>query len=103
MFWSVTLLASRRLVPTSFTGKLALQLLAAVDLLIRSTTGNRTPLSACTRRPEEFPRTNLLVYVIETSPITDTASRGPITIANPKSQFRTDPSDHGKAPSNIAP
>ncbi|KZV54168.1 elongation factor Tu, mitochondrial-like [Dorcoceras hygrometricum] len=51
---SVTLLASRRLDPTSFTGKPALQRLAAVDLLIRSTTGNRTPSSACTRRPDEF-------------------------------------------------
>ncbi|KZV44600.1 hypothetical protein F511_30304 [Dorcoceras hygrometricum] len=51
---SVTLLASRRLAPTSFTGKPALQRLAAVDLLIRSTTRNRTPSSACTRRPDEF-------------------------------------------------
>ncbi|KZV14212.1 hypothetical protein F511_44088 [Dorcoceras hygrometricum] len=33
----------------------------------------------------------------------DTARRGPTTIATPKSQFRTDPSDPGKAPSNIAP
>ncbi|KZV46845.1 hypothetical protein F511_08606 [Dorcoceras hygrometricum] len=33
----------------------------------------------------------------------DTASCGPTTIVTPKSQFRTDPSDHGKAPSNIAP
>ncbi|KZV46643.1 hypothetical protein F511_12957 [Dorcoceras hygrometricum] len=33
----------------------------------------------------------------------DTASRGLTTIATPKSQFRTDPSDHGNAPSNIAP
>ncbi|KZV30261.1 hypothetical protein F511_38844 [Dorcoceras hygrometricum] len=33
----------------------------------------------------------------------DTASRGPTTIVTPKSQFRTCPSDHGKAPSNIAP
>ncbi|KZV57193.1 hypothetical protein F511_27248 [Dorcoceras hygrometricum] len=31
------------------------------------------------------------------------ASRGPTTIATPKSQFRTGPSDHGKEPSNIAP
>ncbi|KZV38566.1 hypothetical protein F511_35291 [Dorcoceras hygrometricum] len=28
---------------------------------------------------------------------------GPTTIVTPKSQFRTCPSDHGKAPSNIAP
>ncbi|KZV50703.1 hypothetical protein F511_19615 [Dorcoceras hygrometricum] len=33
----------------------------------------------------------------------DTASRGPTTIVTPKSQFRTCPTDHGKAPSNIAP
>ncbi|KZV39994.1 hypothetical protein F511_15246 [Dorcoceras hygrometricum] len=33
----------------------------------------------------------------------DKASRGPATIAAPKSQFRTCPTDHGKAPSNIAP
>ncbi|KZV36979.1 L-ascorbate oxidase-like [Dorcoceras hygrometricum] len=33
----------------------------------------------------------------------DTASRGPTTIVTTKSQFRTDPSDHGKAPSNIVP
>ncbi|KZV32448.1 hypothetical protein F511_15706 [Dorcoceras hygrometricum] len=33
----------------------------------------------------------------------DTASRGPTTIAAPESQFRTCPSDHGKASSNIAP
>ncbi|KZV37010.1 hypothetical protein F511_12922 [Dorcoceras hygrometricum] len=30
----------------------------------------------------------------------DTASRGLTTIATPKSQFRTDPMDHGKAPNN---
>ncbi|KZV49675.1 Squamous cell carcinoma antigen recognized by T-cell 3 [Dorcoceras hygrometricum] len=29
-------------------------MLAAVDLLIRSTTGNRTPSSVCTRRADEF-------------------------------------------------
>ncbi|KZV23700.1 hypothetical protein F511_08674 [Dorcoceras hygrometricum] len=33
----------------------------------------------------------------------DIASRGPTTIAAPKSQFWTCPTDHGKAPSNIAP
>ncbi|KZV30877.1 hypothetical protein F511_10811 [Dorcoceras hygrometricum] len=32
----------------------------------------------------------------------DTASRGPTTIVTPKSQFRTCPSDHGKAPRKIA-
>ncbi|KZV42495.1 villin-3-like [Dorcoceras hygrometricum] len=33
----------------------------------------------------------------------DTASRGPTTIVAPESQFRTCPTDHGKASSNIAP
>ncbi|KZV28198.1 hypothetical protein F511_24456 [Dorcoceras hygrometricum] len=33
----------------------------------------------------------------------DTASRGPTTIVAPKSQFRTCPTDHDKAPNNIAP
>ncbi|KZV33866.1 hypothetical protein F511_24500 [Dorcoceras hygrometricum] len=33
----------------------------------------------------------------------DTASRGPTTIVAPGSQFRTCPTDHGKASSNIAP
>ncbi|KZV47118.1 hypothetical protein F511_14863 [Dorcoceras hygrometricum] len=51
---SGTLLASRRLAPTSFTGKLALQRLAAVVLRIRSTTGITAPSSVCTRRPDEF-------------------------------------------------
>ncbi|KZV32048.1 hypothetical protein F511_38406 [Dorcoceras hygrometricum] len=37
------------------------------------------------------------------SRVWDTASRRPTTIVTPKSQFRTDPSDQGKAPSNIAP
>ncbi|KZV41192.1 hypothetical protein F511_43693 [Dorcoceras hygrometricum] len=32
-----------------------------------------------------------------------TTSRGPTTIAAPESQFRTCPTDHGKASSNIAP
>ncbi|KZV18561.1 hypothetical protein F511_13482 [Dorcoceras hygrometricum] len=35
--------------------------------------------------------------------IGDTASRGPTTIVAPESQFRTCPSDHGKASRNIAP
>ncbi|KZV14394.1 hypothetical protein F511_17695 [Dorcoceras hygrometricum] len=35
--------------------------------------------------------------------VRDTASRGPTIIAAPESQFRTCPSDHGKASSNIAP
>ncbi|KZV32556.1 hypothetical protein F511_21905 [Dorcoceras hygrometricum] len=48
-----TLLASRRLAPTNFTRKLALQRLAVVVLLIRSTTGITTPLSVCTRKYDE--------------------------------------------------
>ncbi|KZV40275.1 hypothetical protein F511_17683 [Dorcoceras hygrometricum] len=62
--------------------------LAAVDLLIRSTTGNRTPSSVCTRRADEFDTNGI-------SSTRDTASRGPTTIMTPKSQFRTDPSNHG--------
>ncbi|KZV35226.1 hypothetical protein F511_42365 [Dorcoceras hygrometricum] len=44
----------KRLAPTSFTGKLALQRLAAVVLRIRSTTGITAPSSVCTRRAEKF-------------------------------------------------
>ncbi|KZV40462.1 hypothetical protein F511_35931 [Dorcoceras hygrometricum] len=35
--------------------------------------------------------------------VRDTASRGPTTVVAPESQFRTCPTDHGKASSNIAP
>ncbi|KZV23112.1 hypothetical protein F511_09150 [Dorcoceras hygrometricum] len=119
-------------------GILALELLAAVDRIIRSTTGNAIPPSIYTRRSDGFWHDRiLLVTLIETSSITitgggrrcgaaaaalgggrrrrevcgeegaacsrDTASRGPTTIVTPKSQFRTCPSDHGKAPRNIAP
>ncbi|KZV57722.1 formin-like protein 7 [Dorcoceras hygrometricum] len=42
-------------------------------------------------------------YLCDPQWFRDTASRGPTTIATPKTHFRTDPSDHGKAPSNIAP
>ncbi|KZV37467.1 hypothetical protein F511_14883 [Dorcoceras hygrometricum] len=45
---------TRRLDPTSFTRKLALQRLATVVLRIRSTIGNTTPSSVCTRRADEF-------------------------------------------------
>ncbi|KZV32687.1 hypothetical protein F511_26700 [Dorcoceras hygrometricum] len=120
-------LRERRLAPTSFTGKLALQRLAAVDLLIRSTTGNRTPSLACTRRPDEFITEGISSSrwpervrrkeaatggawgdgreecLYDPQWFRDIASRGLTIIATPKSQFRTDPSDHGKAPSNIAP
>ncbi|KZV35600.1 hypothetical protein F511_23643 [Dorcoceras hygrometricum] len=51
---SGTLLESRRLSTTNFTGKLSLQQLAVVVLQIRSTTGNTTPSSVCTRRADEF-------------------------------------------------
>ncbi|KZV29928.1 hypothetical protein F511_41666 [Dorcoceras hygrometricum] len=64
----VTLLASRRLAPTSFTRKPALQTVGGGRSSIRSTIGINLP--------------------------PDTASRGPTTIAALKSQFRTDPSDH---------
>ncbi|KZV50374.1 hypothetical protein F511_08019 [Dorcoceras hygrometricum] len=104
---------------------------AAVDPPIRSTTGFNLPPSICTIRLDGFCHgRNQLIAVIETGPIMkraadgggtrrhtaacevverggralrDTASRGPRTIAALKSQFRTCPSDHGKAPSNIAP
>ncbi|KZV23050.1 auxin transport protein BIG [Dorcoceras hygrometricum] len=85
-----------RLAPTRFTRNLALQRLAAVDLLIRSTTGFMAPSSVCTRRADEFVTNGI-------SSTRDTASRGLTTIVTPKSQFRIDSSDHGKAPSNIAP
>ncbi|KZV55988.1 hypothetical protein F511_12046 [Dorcoceras hygrometricum] len=42
-------------------------------------------------------------YLCDPQWFRDTASRGPTTIAAPKSQFRTCPMDHGKASSNIAP
>ncbi|KZV50702.1 hypothetical protein F511_19614 [Dorcoceras hygrometricum] len=50
----VTLLASRRLAPTSYTRKPALQTVGGGRSSIRSTTGIKTPSSACTRRPDEF-------------------------------------------------
>ncbi|KZV30916.1 hypothetical protein F511_31347 [Dorcoceras hygrometricum] len=101
--------------------------------LIRSMTGNTSPSSACTRRPDEFgtdgnssKRRSEQVRsrrrrhggawrsgggrVVEEGRgrrkvwrLGDTASRGPTTIVTPKSQSRTCPTEHGKAPSNIAP
>ncbi|KZV25258.1 hypothetical protein F511_12494 [Dorcoceras hygrometricum] len=50
-----------------------------------------------------FVRESLNQYLCDPQWFRDTASRGTTTIATPKSQIRTDPSDHGKAPSNIAP
>ncbi|KZV14315.1 hypothetical protein F511_19458 [Dorcoceras hygrometricum] len=48
----------RRLAPTIFIGKPALQRLAAIDLLIRSTTGNMTPSSASLEDLTNLPRTD---------------------------------------------
>ncbi|KZV45291.1 hypothetical protein F511_06809 [Dorcoceras hygrometricum] len=45
---------SRRLAPTSFTRKPALQTIGGGRSSIRSTTGSKNPSSACTRRTEEF-------------------------------------------------
>ncbi|KZV16964.1 hypothetical protein F511_35402 [Dorcoceras hygrometricum] len=42
-------------------------------------------------------------YLCDPQWFRDTASHGPTTCVTPKPQFRTDPSDHGKASSNIAP
>ncbi|KZV38995.1 hypothetical protein F511_15930 [Dorcoceras hygrometricum] len=67
----VTLLASRRLDPTSFTRKLALQTVGGGRSSIRSTTRINLPPSICTRRSDGFCHgRNLLVAVIEKSPIT---------------------------------
>ncbi|KZV54061.1 serine/threonine-protein kinase rio2 [Dorcoceras hygrometricum] len=44
----------RRLAPTDFTRKLALQRLAVVVLPIRSTTGIMTPSSVCTKKHDKF-------------------------------------------------
>ncbi|KZV20481.1 hypothetical protein F511_39139 [Dorcoceras hygrometricum] len=49
----VQLQCARRLAPNNFTRKLALQRLAVVVLLIRSTTGITTPSSVCTRKHDE--------------------------------------------------
>ncbi|KZV17558.1 hypothetical protein F511_34155 [Dorcoceras hygrometricum] len=42
-------------------------------------------------------------YLCDPQWFRDTASRGLTTFVTPKSHFRTNPSDHGKASSNIAP
>ncbi|KZV24064.1 hypothetical protein F511_24371 [Dorcoceras hygrometricum] len=41
-------------------------------------------------------------YLYDPQWFKDTASRGPTTCVTPKPHFRTSPSDHGKASSNIA-
>ncbi|KZV58039.1 hypothetical protein F511_38133 [Dorcoceras hygrometricum] len=61
------------------------------------------------RNHNSGPAQRIMVKRLATSPhdplgITDSASsRGPTTIVAPESQFRTCPTDHGKASSNIAP
>ncbi|KZV18112.1 hypothetical protein F511_19133 [Dorcoceras hygrometricum] len=67
----VTLLASRRLAPTSFMRKPALQTVGDGRSSIRSTIEINLPPSICTRRSDRFFHgRNLLVVVIETSLIT---------------------------------
>ncbi|KZV20906.1 hypothetical protein F511_14920 [Dorcoceras hygrometricum] len=119
----VTLLASRRLAPTSFTRKPALQTVGGGGSSIRSTTGIKTPLSAYTRRTDEFStdgnssawwpeqvrRRGGGAWMADGRHVgwprgevggrvcveaRDTASRGTTTIVTPKSQFRTCPTDH---------
>ncbi|KZV33502.1 hypothetical protein F511_38283 [Dorcoceras hygrometricum] len=90
---SVTLLASRSLAPTRITGKLAL-------------VGSRTsqnPLPMLNTLSSDSVRESRIQYLCDPQWFRDTASRGPTTIAAPKSQFRTCLTDHGKAPSNITP
>ncbi|KZV37597.1 anaphase-promoting complex subunit 6-like [Dorcoceras hygrometricum] len=62
---------SKRLAPTSFTRKPALQTVGGGRSSIRSTTGFKSPPSICTRRSDGFwHRRKLLVAVSKTSPIT---------------------------------
>ncbi|KZV42708.1 hypothetical protein F511_29112 [Dorcoceras hygrometricum] len=62
---------SKRLAPTSFTSKPALQTVGGGRSSIRSTTGIKIPPSICTRRSDGFWHgRKLLVAVIETSLIT---------------------------------
>ncbi|KZV39384.1 hypothetical protein F511_30604 [Dorcoceras hygrometricum] len=49
------------------------------------------------------PQCKMTVLPLNSGKPRDTASRGPTTIAAPESQFRTCPTDHGKASSNITP
>ncbi|KZV56735.1 hypothetical protein F511_39398 [Dorcoceras hygrometricum] len=50
-----------------------------------------------------FVRESRSQYLCDPQWFRDTASRGPTTCVTPKPHFRTSPSDHGKAPNNIAP
>ncbi|KZV40615.1 hypothetical protein F511_27853 [Dorcoceras hygrometricum] len=70
-----TLLASRRLAPTNFTRKLALQRLAIVVLRIRSTTEITIPSSVCTRKRDEFITDGILIEAVGTSPTTKGGTR----------------------------
>ncbi|KZV38380.1 hypothetical protein F511_13557 [Dorcoceras hygrometricum] len=66
-----------RLAPTSFTRKPTLQTVGGGRSSIRSTIGINLPPSICTRRSDGFCHgRNLLVAVIETSPITRQAEGG---------------------------
>ncbi|KZV39379.1 hypothetical protein F511_36792 [Dorcoceras hygrometricum] len=50
-----------------------------------------------------FMRESRNQYLCDPQWFRDTASREPTTCATPKPHFQTSPSNHGKAPSNIAP
>ncbi|KZV26908.1 hypothetical protein F511_31335 [Dorcoceras hygrometricum] len=86
-------------------------------------TGDETPSSACTRRPDEigtdgFSSSRLAGTISGersggggggfvrggkgAATSRDTASRGPTTIPAPESQFRTCPTDHGLGPVAIS-
>ncbi|KZV23014.1 hypothetical protein F511_10850 [Dorcoceras hygrometricum] len=88
----VTLLASRRLAPTSFTRKPALQTVGGDTSSIRSTTGNKLPTSICTRRSDRFwHERKLLVAVIETSPITRRTDGGGAAVGGGRIQLAVGP------------
>ncbi|KZV56692.1 hypothetical protein F511_40181 [Dorcoceras hygrometricum] len=98
-----------------------------VGLLIRSTIGIPIPSSVCTRkhdedftdgisspeRSEQVRRRRRRAATVTwggeerkgniAEELLDTASRGLTTFVTPKPHFRTNPSDHGKASSNIVP
>ncbi|KZV19727.1 hypothetical protein F511_35373 [Dorcoceras hygrometricum] len=85
-----TLLASRRLAPTSFTRKPALQTVGGGRSSIRSTIGINLPPYICTRRSDGFCHgRNLLVAVIETSPITRQTDGGGAAVGGGRATFVT--------------
>ncbi|KZV31165.1 hypothetical protein F511_16489 [Dorcoceras hygrometricum] len=115
----VTLLGSRRLAPTSFTGKPALQKPALEGLtnLARTETPRKADRNKSDHgkrrrtaerggaweahggRPREGGGGGAYMgarYLCDPQWFRDTASRGPTTIVTPKSQFRTCPTGHGK-------